>query len=80
MKRLQWRRKQWVGDERWGEVGHAFVEPRHGITLTEDQLKAHLKERLARFKIPKHWTIDPELPRTGAGKIDKQALKARAGA
>jgi len=69
-----------VPDARWGEVGHAFVEPRHGVELTEEQLRTHLGGLLARFKIPKHWTIQAELPRTGAGKIDKQALKARAGA
>ncbi|MFK7927102.1 MAG: AMP-binding protein [Myxococcota bacterium] len=66
-----------VHDPRWGEAGHAFVELRPGSTLTVDEIKALLEPRLARFKIPKHWTLDPDLPRTGAGKIDKQALKRR---
>jgi len=63
-----------VPDERWGEVGHAFVEPRPGVTLSADALAEALRQRLAKYKVPKHWTIDPALPRTGAGKIDKQAL------
>ncbi len=63
-----------VPDERWGEVGHAFVEPRPDVTLTADGLAEALRQRLAKYKIPKHWTIASALPRTGAGKIDKQAL------
>jgi fatty-acyl-CoA synthase len=63
-----------VPDERWGEVGHAFVEPAPGVVIEVEALRAALRERLARFKVPRHWTIQADLPRTGAGKIDKQAL------
>ena len=66
-----------VPDERWGEVGHAFVEPRPGVELTAEALRGALSDELARFKVPKHWTIEAGLPRTGAGKIDKQALLGR---
>lgn len=63
-----------VPDARWGEVGHAFVEPRPGVELDGAALAEALRDRLARFKIPKHWTVQHDLPRTGAGKLDKQAL------
>ncbi|MEN0063004.1 MAG: AMP-binding protein [Myxococcota bacterium] len=66
-----------VADARWGEVGHAFVEPRPGVTLAGDALASALAQRLARYKVPKHWTIEEALPRTGAGKLDKQALLDR---
>lgn len=66
-----------VPDDQWGEVGHAFVEPRPGVTLTAQSLREALTGELARFKIPKHWSIESQLPRAGVGKIDKQALLAR---
>lgn len=64
-----------VPDARWGEVGHAWLEPLPGATLDEAGLRAFLDGRLARFKLPKQLFIRPELPRTGSGKIDKSALK-----
>lgn len=69
-----------VPDERWGEVGHAFLEPEPGVApdaeaLTPGALRAALDGRLARFKIPKHFTVRSELPRTASGKIDKTALR-----
>lgn len=66
-----------VPDERWGEVGHAFVEPAPGVHLDGEQIRAALGEHLGRFKIPKQVTVEASLPRTGAGKIDKVALAAR---
>lgn len=68
-----------VSDERWGEVGRAFVELHPGAHLDAAALKAFLKERLARFKIPKHYAFFPAdgLPRTGSGKLDKPALTRR---
>ncbi len=65
-----------VADERWGEVGRAFVELQPGGQLTVEALKADLTRRLARFKIPKFYLFvaSGELPRTGSGKLDKTAL------
>lgn len=56
----------------------AFLEPAPGFTLSEDEVRESVSGRLARFKIPKRYVIDPALPRTASGKIDKPALKARA--
>lgn len=63
-----------VPDDRWGEVGHAFIEPIEGHEVLEADVKAFLNGRLARFKIPKRITV-MELPRTASGKIDKPAIK-----
>ena len=41
-----------VPDERWGEVGAAFVVLEPGAALTEDEVLAACRERLARFKVP----------------------------
>ncbi|MBN36546.1 MAG: hypothetical protein CMM46_17560 [Rhodospirillaceae bacterium] len=64
-----------VPDEAFGEVGHAFVEPRPGTTLDAAELDAWCRERLANYKIPKTFEIRSELPRLPIGKIDKQTLK-----
>jgi fatty-acyl-CoA synthase len=65
-----------VPDERWGEVGLAFVEATAGATVDETSLREALTQRLARFKIPKYFRFLSELPRTASGKIDRPALRA----
>ncbi|HEU4536658.1 MAG TPA: AMP-dependent synthetase, partial [Polyangiaceae bacterium] len=64
-------------DETWGEVGLAVVALRPGLTLAEGELVAFLRERLAKYKVPKAVVFVDELPKTGPGKIDKRALVAR---
>ena len=59
-----------------GEEVGAVVQLRPGTTATEEQLKAHVAERLAAFKVPtKIWFRDVELPRNPAGKILKRELR-----
>jgi fatty-acyl-CoA synthase len=60
-------------DERWGEVGAAFVVLR--APVTEDALLAHCRERLARFKVPKSVHVLDELPRNSLGKVVKSELR-----
>jgi fatty-acyl-CoA synthase len=64
-----------VPDEKWGEVPRAVVTVREGFSLTEADIQAHLKNRLARYKIPKNVVIVKELPRTASGKIRKVDLR-----
>lgn len=68
-----------VADERWGEVGAAYVQVREGTTLTEAELRAHLEANLARYKVPKYLEFLPELPRNATGKIRRIELRERAG-
>ncbi len=64
-----------VPDERWGEVGRAFIELEPGASLSASDVLAWLDGRIARFKLPKQvWFGD--LPRTASGKIDKVALRS----
>lgn len=60
-----------VPDERWGEVGCAFVVG----DVPVDGLLAHCRERLAAFKVPKHVRLVPALPRSAVGKTLKNALR-----
>ncbi len=65
-------------DETWGEVPHAFVTPTPGTEgeLTEAEVIAWCRERMARFKAPKRVTFGP-LPKTSTGKIQKFELRQR---
>ncbi len=58
----------------WGEVGAAFVVLGAGATADSDRLRAFLAERIARYKIPKHFRIVDELPRTPYGKVLRRRL------
>jgi len=64
-------------DPTWGEAGRAYVVLRPGAAATEEALLAHLRERLARFKIPRLIRFIPELPLSAAGKVLKGELHER---
>lgn len=64
-----------VPDDKWGEVPRAIVTLREGMSLTEEQIRAHLDGRLARYKIPKSVVFVTEMPRTASGKIRKAELR-----
>jgi len=61
---------------RFGEEVAAAVVPKAGVTLREEELRAHVAARIAAFKVPSAWQIrDTWLPRTASGKILKRALR-----
>jgi fatty-acyl-CoA synthase len=64
-------------DEKWGETPCAFIELRPGTTATADELLAWCRERLARYKVPRH-IVFAEVPRTSTGKIQKFKLREMA--
>ena len=65
-----------VADEQWGEACAAFVVLRDGASATGEELRAHCRERLARFKVPKTVTFLDALPRSSMGKVLKDELVA----
>ena len=64
-----------VQDEKWGEVGRAVIALKEGQDLTDETILAHLKGRLAKYKIPKHVVFVKHLPRNAAGKVLKNVLQ-----
>ena len=64
-----------VPDDFWGEVGKAFVTPKSGMSITGEELKAYLLDKLAKYKIPKYYEIRDSLPKSAAGKILKRELE-----
>ncbi len=63
-------------DAEWGHRVHAIVQPADGAALSDDDLRAHCRARLAAYKVPKGFEIVARLPRTAAGKINRSALVA----
>lgn len=64
-----------VPDERWGELVLALVVRSPGSTLTEDEVIAHARSRLAGYKCPKRVEFRDELARTATGKLQKFKLR-----
>jgi fatty-acyl-CoA synthase len=65
-------------DERWGEVGRAYVNAAPGRCITPEQIIAHCASRLAKFKVPKSAIVGQAIPRTSSGKVQKHLLKDQA--
>jgi malonyl-CoA/methylmalonyl-CoA synthetase len=63
-----------VPDERWGERVTAWVVRNRGTTLNSDALIAHARSLLAPYKCPKQVIEIAEVPRSGMGKVLRQAL------
>ena len=64
-------------DEKWGETPVAYVELKPGRTATEEELMAHCRSLLARFKCPKA-ILFTDIPKTSTGKIQKFRLREMA--
>jgi fatty-acyl-CoA synthase len=62
--------------QKWGESPHAFVILRKGAKTTEEDLKLHVRQSLAHFKMPQWVTFVEELPKTATGKVQKFILRA----
>ena len=63
-------------DDKWGEVPCAFVERTADAQVTEEELLAHCRDRLAGFMRPKK-IVFAELPKTTTGKILKTDLRSK---
>jgi fatty-acyl-CoA synthase len=61
-------------DVKWGETPCAFVETRPGMSVTADEIIAWCKDKLARYKCPRH-VVFIDLPKTSTGKIQKFKLR-----
>ncbi len=62
-----------IPDDEFGEAVAAAVEP--GDAVTEDEIRAHVAERLAGFKVPRVVAFHDALPREDSGKIFKRRLR-----
>jgi len=65
-----------VPDEYRGQAPKAFVQRRPGSTLSAEELKAFLADKLSRIELPKLIEFRDELPKTAVGKLSKKELVA----
>jgi len=65
-----------VPDPVKGEVAKAWVVLKADQTVTEDELRAYCRERLAPYKVPARVEFRKELPKTMVGKVLRRALAA----
>ena len=63
--------------KKWGEAPHAFVVLKQGVKTSEDELKLHVRDRLAHFKTPQWVSFVDDLPKTATGKVQKFVLRGR---
>lgn len=64
-----------VPDEKWGEAVKAVIVLKDGQTLSEDDLIAYARERIAGYKVPRSVDFTEVLPRNPSGKILKRELR-----
>ena len=69
-----------VTHERWGETPRAFVVLREDASVTEADIIAFTRDRLAHFKAPTQVEFVDRLPKTATGKIQKFVLRGGASA
>jgi acyl-CoA synthetase (AMP-forming)/AMP-acid ligase II len=68
-----------VDDEQYGQRLAAFVVLTSGASATPDDLKQHVRDNLANYKVPREIVVVDELPRSSTGKIHRGELLARIG-
>jgi len=64
-----------VPDARMGEELMAWVIAREGVVVTEDEVRAFCRERLAHYKVPRYVRLSTEFPLTVTGKVQKFRMR-----
>jgi long-chain acyl-CoA synthetase len=65
-----------ITDERYGEVVAAVVEPKPGVDLTEEEMRAYFEPQLPKYAWPRI-VLFGEVPRNPTGKIEKPKLREK---
>ena len=67
-----------VPDETLGEEICACVVPKEGVEITEEEIKAYVRDHMAKHKVPKYVDIVDGFPMNAAGKILKYKMRENA--
>lgn len=59
----------------YGEEVAVAIRAAAGSTIDLDDVREYLIGRVARYKVPKHWRLVPDFPRSSLGKIQKFEMK-----
>ena len=66
-----------IPDDTYGEALAAHVDVDPGAGLTKEAIRAHVRDRLAGYKVPREVVFDDALPREESGKIFKRRIRER---
>ena len=66
-----------IPDQRFGEELCAWIKPRPGEALTEDDVKAFCKDQIAHYKVPRYIRFVDEFPMTVTGKMQKFIMREK---
>jgi fatty-acyl-CoA synthase len=66
-----------VPDQRFGEELCAWIKPRAGEALTEDEVRGFCRGQIAHYKIPRHIRFVDDFPMTVTGKMQKFIMRAQ---
>ena len=67
-----------VASQKYGEEVAAFIQPKNGASLNEDDVRGFCKDNIAYYKIPRFIYFVEEFPTTASGKIQKYKLREMA--
>jgi fatty-acyl-CoA synthase len=67
-----------VPDERYGEALMAWVLPRQGAALSEEELREFCRGKIAHYKIPRYVKFVDSFPMTVTGKVQKFKMREAA--
>jgi fatty-acyl-CoA synthase len=64
-----------IPDDKWGERPLACVVLLPGASVTAEDLRGFLGERVPRWQLPERWAFITEVPKTGVGKFAKTRIR-----
>ncbi|MGH3304633.1 MAG: long-chain fatty acid--CoA ligase [Streptosporangiaceae bacterium] len=64
-----------VADEKWGERPLAAIVLAEGATVSADELRVFLADRVPRWQLPERWSFIAEVPKTSVGKFAKTRMR-----
>jgi len=65
-----------IPDEKWDERPLVAVVLKEGQSVTAEELREFLSDKVAKWQLPENWTFVDEVPKTSVGKFDKKRLRA----
>ena len=66
-----------VPDPKWDERPLVGVVVAEGKSVTPEELREFISDRVAKWQLPERWTFIDEVPKTSVGKFDKKRLRAQ---
>lgn len=64
-----------IPDDVYGEVPVAVIKLKPGVSVTEEEIRAGLKKRMASYKVPKKMKLVDKIPVTANLKTDKKKIR-----